>query len=969
MGMASTWRRASLGNTGAEVGLPTGDAAALRNAALVRALGEIVYEWSPITDEIIWDGDFTRILGYTPDEMGDNTESWTSRIHPEDLGRALREVKNATRERRLFDMEYRFRHKDGSYRWMHDRGVTFINDAGVLERLIGVFRDITDRRRSEDLLSLEKNILELISSGYVLREILDALNTGIEKLTGDAISTICLLDAKDKSLWLASGPGLPGDFIRAIGRIKPGPRAGSCGTAAYRNERVIVSDVMQDPLWADYREHAARHGLRACWSMPIRSTDRQVLGTFALYYRGPRAPAAGEIELIERMAALAGIAIERDAARKALHASALMYRTLYDDNPSMYFTVAADGTVRSVNEFGARELGYAVRELIGRPMMTLVAEEDREEVRRHFDECLARPGRLYQRKFRKIRKGGELLWVEEIARAVTTPGGDTAILIVCHDITEREETLLRLRRSEERLELALDALDGGVWDWNVQTGEVYFSPSWEKMLGYNPGELKRHVSSWEERLHPDDRPSVIRILQEYLSGKTPQYRVEYRLRAKSGEWIWTVGRGGVIERSADGTPLRMAGTNINITERKLAEQALAIRARQMEFISELSRMVLTERDLNRIYDFTVHGLAAILNVEYSKILELLPSSDRLLLRAGVGWREGLVGKATTPCGRKSQAGYTLLSKMPVVVTDLRKERRFTRTAFLRSHGVVSGMSVIIGEPEEPFGILGVHTRSRREFSEDDVRFLGNAANVLAEAIWSQRAERLLLESSERLRNLAARLQAVREEERTMMAREIHDELGQTLTGLRIDLAWVLKHLPDRNGELMERMRSAMTLVDRALITVRRISHDLRPAMLDDLGLDAAIEWQAEEFARRTGCECKLNLRAGKIGMDNERDTGIFRVLQEALTNVSRHAAATRVKVSLRIRNGMLVLEVSDNGRGISRKALHSSESIGLIGMRERANSLGGRVQIARQRRGGTKVCLEIPLHIEGRRAT
>ena len=219
-----------------------------------------------------------------------------------------------------------------------------------------------------------------------------------------------------------------------------------------------------------------------------------------------------------------------------------------------------------------------------------------------------------------------------------------------------------------------------------------------------------------------------------------------------------------------------------------------------------------------------------------------------------------------------------------------------------------------------------------------------------------------MKSRERLRNLAARLHRVREEERTMIAREIHDELGQTLTGLRIDLSWMLERLPPRKKELVERARAALLLVDETLDTVRRLSHDLRPAMLDDLGLEAAIEWQVEEFARRAGCRCSVELKAGEIGLDNERDIVVFRILQEALTNVTRHAAADKVKVSLQSPDGHLVLEVADNGRGISEEEMRSSESIGLIGMRERAGAMGGRLNISRGGKGGTVVSVDVPLH-------
>ena len=253
------------------------------------------------------------------------------------------------------------------------------------------------------------------------------------------------------------------------------------------------------------------------------------------------------------------------------------------------------------------------------------------------------------------------------------------------------------------------------------------------------------------------------------------------------------------------------------------------------------------------------------------------------------------------------------------------------------------------------------------YVRETVRVVGDfdckpTALIMCEDITERKqAEKMVLKSRERLRNLATRLHAVREEERMSIAREIHDELGQTLTGLRIDLAWILEQGPKRNKALIERARASLLLVDETLETVRRISHELRPAMLDDLGLEAAIEWQIEEFSNRTSCDYKFNLKTEDIGIDDVRDTVVFRILQEALTNAARHAKANQVNVSLSSADGRLVLEVADNGCGITKAALESNNSIGLIGMWERAGSLGGKVDIKRDTQGGTKVKLDLPL--------
>jgi len=223
----------------------------------------------------------------------------------------------------------------------------------------------------------------------------------------------------------------------------------------------------------------------------------------------------------------------------------------------------------------------------------------------------------------------------------------------------------------------------------------------------------------------------------------------------------------------------------------------------------------------------------------------------------------------------------------------------------------------------------------------------------------KRAEQELRASSEQLRNLAARLLSVREQERTRIAREIHDELGQALTAVKMDLSWLAGRLSPRNGPLLGRIRSTLQLADSTIQSVRRISTELRPSVLD-LGLAAALEWQAQEFQARTGIRCKLRLPAQGAVAPNV-STALFRIFQETLTNIARHAGATRAEVALQKQPDALVLRVRDNGRGFDPANSSSSKSLGLLGMRERAAILGGWVDIFSAPGKGTRVTAWIPL--------
>ncbi len=217
-----------------------------------------------------------------------------------------------------------------------------------------------------------------------------------------------------------------------------------------------------------------------------------------------------------------------------------------------------------------------------------------------------------------------------------------------------------------------------------------------------------------------------------------------------------------------------------------------------------------------------------------------------------------------------------------------------------------------------------------------------------------------------LRHLTAHLQSAREEERIRIAQEIHDEIGTLMTAIKMDLAFLSKEIAGKGGKkspemLCEEIGATTKLVDNAIQTIHQIVLELRPAVLDHMGLRPAIEWQLQEFQTRTQIECRFESNVGSIHLDPERSTAVFRILQEALTNVARHAHATRVETSLREENGHLVLRVNDNGIGISAEQVSGTDRFGLLGMRERANVFGGDIVVHGSPGQGTAVVVRIPI--------
>jgi PAS domain S-box-containing protein len=234
------------------------------------------------------------------------------------------------------------------------------------------------------------------------------------------------------------------------------------------------------------------------------------------------------------------------------------------------------------------------------------------------------------------------------------------------------------------------------------------------------------------------------------------------------------------------------------------------------------------------------------------------------------------------------------------------------------------------------------------------------AELQAEVLERRRAEEKLESSLQALRALSAHVLAIREDERKRMSREVHDELGQSLTAIKMDLTWVAKRLTGVEEPIRKRTDAAIRLVDETVQSVRRIAAELRPAVLDDLGLSAAIEWQTQDFQARTGITCHLRMPADDILLDSERATATFRIFQELLNNVARHANATQLHVGLKQSANAVVLEVRDNGKGISDEQISNPKSLGLLGMRERIIRLGGHFAVLGEERKGTTVVVQIP---------
>jgi PAS domain S-box-containing protein len=271
------------------------------------------------TNEITyWSEECHRVLGFDPHDGLPQFKTFLQRVHPSDQAGFMEIAETARREKMEYEVDYRIVHPGGQIRDIHAVGHPVFNPSGDLVEYVGTVIDITEQKRAQVLLAGENRLLEMIARGDSRALILDAICRLVEELVGGSLSSILLLDSKTNQLRHGAAPGLPAAYIQAIDGAIIGPCAGSCGTAAYRAEPVIVSDIATDPLWVNYRDLALAHGLRACWSTPILSSAGKVWGTFAIYYREPRSPTVLDHSVIGRIVHLASIAVEREQSEEAL---------------------------------------------------------------------------------------------------------------------------------------------------------------------------------------------------------------------------------------------------------------------------------------------------------------------------------------------------------------------------------------------------------------------------------------------------------------------------------------------------------------------------------------------------------------------------------------------------------------------------------------------------------------------------
>ncbi len=594
--------------------------------------------------------------------------------------------------------------------------------------------------------------------------------------------------------------------------------------------------------------------------------------------------------------------------------------------------VDMDGKILAWNE-GARKLyGYEPHEVIGKASFDMLhLPEDGQAGRLREILATAMLVGKWEGKSASVRKNGERFNVH----GVYTPRKDSSgkpigWILISSDLTPREEAMKALerrhgvieettmrRKSREFYQSLLDSFPALVWRCGVDGKCDYFNRTW---LDFTGRTLEQEMGDgWANGVHPEDLTACLRDFLNSFHARQPLL-LEYRLRRHDGEYRWIVDQGQAFY-DLDGTFAGYIGSCFDVSERKGAEEAL--RKSEQRFAAIMENMP---------------GFAWIKDAD-GRVVYLNQSSAQIA-RSPSDWH----GKTDHELWPPETAAQYTASDQTVLASG---QPLHTVEPYPDLDGGVGFMLV------SKFPIFDANGA---------VMQVGGLGIDVTER---KRAEELLENSREQLRALTAKLHTVREEESSHLSREIHDELGHALTGLNMDLNWMRRKLdeewnPALRSQLQKRMNSMTASLETTARAVQRIAAELRPGMLDDLGLAAALEWNAEEFETRTGISCQWEFKPEDTPLNRDRATALYRVFQEILSNVARHAAAQSLKLKLAQSGGQLVLEVFDNGRGFDEKKVADHKSLGLLGMRERAAFVGGQVTIDTHPGKGTKVRVTCP---------
>ncbi|MBI4467849.1 MAG: PAS domain S-box protein [Acidobacteria bacterium] len=510
------------------------------------------------------------------------------------------------------------------------------------------------------------------------------------------------------------------------------------------------------------------------------------------------------------------------------------------------------------------------------------------------------------------------------------------------------------RENAERFRILADSVPVQIWLSDTDGQITFFNKPWIDFTGRTLEQDRG--TGWAQGVHPEDRD---RCLQDYRAAFEfrQKFTTEYRLRRHDGEYHWILGNG--VPFYETGSFAGYIGCGVDITERRRAEEALRQHAAQLAALHEIELEISAERDLSQLLEIVTHRAAELLSASHCSTYILEPPEQELRIVASTD--SGFLG--TYLSKGEGLAGRVALSGRSESVEDYHRWPGRASTYEREEFG-----PVIAAPLRWQHTTLGVISMSRKSgclpFAPDDHRLLNQIAAEAAIAIHQAQLFKEVRSGRDRLQVLSRQLIEAQESERRRIANELHDEIGQALTAVAINIQ-SLRRLTQGDRAHTQRLDESIDIVERSLQQVRTLSLDLRPSMLDDLGLVAALRWYVDRQSRRAGFTAQFAADPLDTRLSPDVETACFRVAQEAITNVVRHARARQVRVELRRRKSRLQLYISDDGRGFdvrtARERAARGISLGLLGMQERVELASGELRIESSAACGTEVHVSFPL--------
>lgn len=598
---------------------------------------------------------------------------------------------------------------------------------------------------------------------------------------------------------------------------------------------------------------------------------------------------------------------EREIAKKALLESEEKYRTLVEQATDGIFIADKTGRFLVVNSSGHSMSQYSGEEMMKMSIYDLVLTEDIKKDPFHFSEMQG--GRVARSERRLKRKDGTLLDVEVTAKFIS---GDRFLAFV-RDVSERKKADKALAESFSVLEATLESTADGILVVNAQGRIIRFNKKFTELWGIPQevlvtGDDNKAIGFVLDQLKEPDK-FLSKVKELYGQPQAVSFDI---LEFKDGRVFERYSQPQLIQQQSPGRVWSFR----DVTIRKKAEEEL--------FQSEQKYRLLFQNNPLPMWMVTIPGL------------DIIEVNNAAIEKYGYSREEFL--KLNTRQLRPAEDVEQYLKEVDKMDPDVSNTRTWRH---IKKDGT----------------IMQVETHIHQIIYEGRPVWLGLSHDVTEQ----YEAKELLQKSYEEIRQLASNLQSIREDERTNIAREIHDELGQQLTGLKMDIHWLSRKVKNADDEINEKMKESIDLINATITSVRKIATDLRPSILDDLGLPAALEWQGEEFEKRSGTKVKFINKAGDMEVRPEVATAIFRIYQELLTNIARHANAGLVTALLDMEGNILRVSIKDDGVGFNTNTISNKKTLGLLGIKERTLLMGGTYEIKTEPGKGSETIISIPL--------